>query len=102
MPTLTATWGAMAASVWNTLASSLRMRAGSTARTLAGSGVLSVIGISPASSPGDRSAMTVSTPLTIFVSSVFPSTSTNSVRASPSWPPYSPGTSRTSSTEWTR
>ena len=94
--------GAMATSVWNTFASSLMTRDGSTARMLAGSGVLSVIGISPAISPGSRIAITVSTPLMTFVSSTLPLTMANRARAPPSWSVYSPGSTRMSSTALAR
>src|SRR6266496_2154283 len=99
---LAETWGAMAASVWNTLTLSLSTREGSTARMLAGNGVPRIIGISPPSSPGSRIPITRSTPLTSFVSSVFPSTTTARNRPSPSWATYSPGVRWMSSTEPTR
>ena len=51
-PTVSETWGAMAASVWNTSTVTFTTRDGSTARMLAGNGVPSVIGISPPTSPG--------------------------------------------------
>ena len=71
-PTAVEIWGAMAARVWNTSTVTFRTRDGSAARMLAGNGVPSVIGTSPPSSPGSRTPITCSTPLTSFVSSAFP------------------------------